>query len=211
MAAVLKHLIISFCALVALCGAAGAEAVIDAGFAKTMIDKHADGGEDGYNQVLSALDGLSKDELAHLKALIREDMDAETGKIVSTVPMERRIAGRVLNAIDDRLGTLDYDLALEGRFLDFTGVGMVTYYYFRTDDGKITVVYVGSSTLLPHYGYDENYEDHVRVFVKRSEPAGYVAKIELTKARHSEIYESLHLKNCPDYLDLSLKDSEERP
>ena len=211
MTAVLKHLIISFCALVALCGAAGAETVIDARFAKTMIDKHADGGEDGYNQVLSALDGLSKDELAHLKALIREDMDAETGKIVSTVPMERRIAGRVLNAIDDRLGTLDYDLALEGRFLDFTGVGTVTYYYFRTDEGKITEVYVGSSTLLPHYGYDENYEDHVRIFVKRSEPAGYVAKIELTKARHSEIYESLHLKNCPDYLDLSLKDSEERP
>ena len=210
MPVMLKHLIISFCALFVFCGAARSETVIDAGFAKMIIDKHADGGEKGYHHVMAMLDGLSKDELDRLKTLICEDVDAETGKIVSTVPVERRIAGRVLNAIDDRLGTLDYDLALEGRFLDFTGVGTVTYYYFRTDEGKITEVYVGASTLMPHYGYKENYEDHVRIFVKRSKPAGYAAKIELTKARHSEIYESLHLKDCPDYLDLSLKDSEER-
>lgn len=211
MTPMLKHLIISLCALFALCGAAGAATVIDAGFAKALVDQNANGGEKGYNQVMAALDGLSADELTRLKALIAEDMGTETGKIVGAEPVERRIARGLLNKIDDRLGLLDYDLTLEGRFLDAIGVGTVTYYYFKTNEGKVAEVYVGVSTLMPHYGYQENYKDYVRIFVKRDDPAGYVAKIELMEPPPAEVYESLHLKNGQDYLYLGAKNSEAHP
>lgn len=175
-----------FCALFMLCTPALAKTTIDAGFAKMLVEQNADRGEEGYNQVTAALAGLDNEELARLKALIAEDMATEAEKIVSAEPVERRLARGLLNNIDDRLGALDYDLTLEGKFLESTGAGTVSYYSFKTNEGKVAEVYVGVSTLMPHYGYQENCRDRVRIFVKRGDPAGYVAKIELLEPSRPE-------------------------
>lgn len=216
MTVTLKHFMLSLCALFALCGAAAAETVIDAEFAKAMIDRHADGDEESYTQVMATLDGLSKENLTRLKALIAEDMDTEAGKIVSPVPVERRIAHGLLNVIADRLGVLSYDYVLDGRFLDYAGSGAsITYYFFKTIQGKVAEVYTAVSTLKPHYGYSENYEDYVRIFVKAGDPgnpAGYVVKVQrLERQPLEEELAPLHFRGGPDYLDLRPEKMEKQP
>lgn len=163
-------------------GSTPAETIIDADFAKTMVARHASDGEEGYRLVMDALDSLSKDELQRLKTLIGDDIKSGAGKIVAPAPVEGRLAHGLLNEIDDRLGHLDYDYVLDGHFLDYSGSGAsITYYAFKTNQEKSVEVYVSVSTLLPAYGYQENYTDPVRIFVKAGAAgqAGYVVKIEL--------------------------------
>ena len=210
----LKYLLVSLCVLFLTCQPTMAKTVVDMDFArKIIIDSSSPQRNcESYDQYIATLYNLSKNELRQLKALIAEDLEAEHPKIIGPYPVDRRMAYGLLNRIDDLLGTLPYDLALEGRFLDYNGSGTVTYYYFKTDQGKIAEVFVGVSTIMPNYEYLENYDDHVRIFVKRGDkdnPAGYVLKIELLKPLHAEDLEPLHLKNSPDYLYLGPGDEAE--
>ena len=205
MAVMLKHLVIFFCALFAFCGAAIAETVIDAGFARTLVTSN--GFANSKEDRSAVLDNLSNAELRQLKELIVADMEREAPKIIGQLPVDRRLTHGLLNAIDDRLGELEYDYVLDGRFLDYIGSGAsINYYYFKTIQGKAAEVYVSVSTLMPSPGYLENYDDYVRIFVKAGypdNPAGYVVKIEMMKRPPSvEALEPLDLRGSPSYCKL---------
>lgn len=132
------------------------------------------------------LDSLNRKELKKLKAIIKNDIDRQAGDIIRPpLPVEYRIAGKLLNMIDDRLGTLDYNLVSEGRIArPQEPPATVSYYFFQPDCGPEFVLYIGASTIVPQNRNDDIFTQRIRVFVKAYRVTGGeiyrgVKKIEL--------------------------------
>jgi hypothetical protein len=210
---------------------------VDAASARLLIYQYADGGKAGYEFTYRCFTALDKNALQTLKRLINEDMEAGNGAIVNPLPIEQSLARGVLNAIDERLGSLAWDRVLEGRFIACEGrASGLNHYAFAVTEEKpagfragifpaarkqsgVTLadfsapptgeaaprglrnnnpanfrplhphfsgreilrdntvsLYVSVATLMPYYGYLENPDDYVRVFIKTYQHDGRISR-----------------------------------
>ncbi len=171
---------------------AASEVVVDVPYAVRLVDQYSNGGKEGKALALEALSKLGDEDLRTLAELIRKDMKEETGQIVVNLRSERLIAEGLLNRIDDKLGSLKYDMVVEGKFKSYVmGGSGVNYYEFIMTEGISLEVCDSVSTLKPFDGYSINYSDTVRLFIDVWKVDGdftvnYISKIEQLPPPHSK-------------------------
>ena len=170
-------------------GAHADNVVVDVEFAKKMSGLYRNGGEEGYQLVLTSLDTLNRNELRELKKLIENDIYSSAGVIVNPpLAVEYRIIAGLLYRIDDRLGILDYNLVAEGRITrESCPPSTVSWYFFKPTCGPEIEIHIGSA-IMPEEEYGDLLGQDIRIFVRvyrESGPNGKIArtvqKVELLK------------------------------
>lgn len=138
----------------------------DIQLARNLIFFNADVTAESELFVKNTLESLEECRLYVIKEIINIDINAESGSLVGQTSMDRQLARQLVNAIDWRLGILDYDEIIDSREVNMQVAGHLISYASPGSE-RYNYISVDTTTLLPEYGYNGKNEKPIRVYVKR--------------------------------------------